>query len=72
MFTKMPDNVPFHMNINIFTFLDANIWEQVGGYMDQWYVRMQSHDINQPITVWYKICDGVVVVVVVGVGTALV
>ena len=32
--------------------------------------RMQSHDINQPITVWCKICDGIGGVVVVG--TALV
>ena len=44
--------------------------------------RMQSHDINQPITVWCKICDVIVVggvvvggvvvgvVVVVGGGTA--
>ena len=24
--------------------------------------RIQSHDINQPITVWCKICDIVVVV----------
>jgi len=31
---------------------------------------MESHDINQPITVWCKICDGVGVVVVGVVGTA--
>ena len=34
--------------------------------------RMQSHDINQPITVICKICDVVVVVVVVVVGGVVV
>ena len=36
---------------------EINIWH-TSSSIDQWDIRVHSHDINQPITAWCKICDG--------------